>query len=229
MKEKSTTGFVYIWFDIKRKMYYIGSHWGYVDDSYICSSTRMRNAYKRRPETFKRRIIYYLEINHRSILLKEEQRYLEMISDDEMKVKYYNKSRNATGQSCEEFSKIFKNHWADPEKRESHIKAMSKSWTPERKKAHSEKLKKKWAEGNYKDRDNSPTPEGKIRIVESSKARYNPEKLFTEETKKKMSISAKKRANTPEYKERFKLVMQKEKKKSFNLRNLINISTKEYL
>ena len=40
-------GFVYIWYDKKRKMYYIGSHWGTDDDGYICSSNRMRDAYRR--------------------------------------------------------------------------------------------------------------------------------------------------------------------------------------
>ena len=32
------TGFIYIWFDTKRKMYYIGCHVGKEDDGYICSS-----------------------------------------------------------------------------------------------------------------------------------------------------------------------------------------------
>lgn len=37
-------GFVYIWYDRKRKLYYIGSHKGNINDGYICSSNRMRNA-----------------------------------------------------------------------------------------------------------------------------------------------------------------------------------------
>lgn len=31
-------GFVYIWFDKKKNMFYIGSHWGHEQDGYICSS-----------------------------------------------------------------------------------------------------------------------------------------------------------------------------------------------
>ena len=47
MQEKY--GFIYIWYDNFRKMYYIGRHWGTEDDGYICSSNRMRDAYRRRP------------------------------------------------------------------------------------------------------------------------------------------------------------------------------------
>lgn len=73
MKEKY--GFIYIWFDRKRKMYYIGSHWGTVDDGYICSSNRMRDAYKRRPQDFKRRVIKS-NIKTKKELHEEEDRIL---------------------------------------------------------------------------------------------------------------------------------------------------------
>ena len=68
-------GFVYIWRDKKRKMYYIGSHWGTEDDGYICSSDRMRKAYRRRPDDFKRRVISRIDTN-REELLDEEHRLL---------------------------------------------------------------------------------------------------------------------------------------------------------
>lgn len=42
-------GFVYLWYDTYRKMYYIGSHWGTESDGYVCSSRRMKFAYKKRP------------------------------------------------------------------------------------------------------------------------------------------------------------------------------------
>ena len=50
-------GFVYLWRDKKRNMYYIGCHWGYTNDGYICSSNRMRDAFKRRRTDFNRRIL----------------------------------------------------------------------------------------------------------------------------------------------------------------------------
>ena len=93
MIEKS--GFVYIWYDRKRKMYYIGCHWGKENDGYICSSNRMRDAYRRRPEDFKRRII---ERNiERNILLEKEHKWLSFIQDDELSKKYYNLRKHKWG------------------------------------------------------------------------------------------------------------------------------------
>jgi hypothetical protein len=77
-------GFIYIWFDKKRKMYYIGSHIGTTGDGYICSSNRMRSAHRRRETDFKRRILKYVS---KEVILTEEQRYLDMVKD---KTRYYN-------------------------------------------------------------------------------------------------------------------------------------------
>jgi hypothetical protein len=101
-------GFVYIWYDRTRKMFYIGSHWGREDDGYICSSNRMRDAYRRRPDDFRkrdgtpnRRILMRIYTS-RENLLAEEQYWLDMIKDEELvtnnttsvdrekKVRYYN-------------------------------------------------------------------------------------------------------------------------------------------
>lgn len=89
-------GFVYIWYDRKRKMYYIGCHWGYEWDSYICSSTRMRNTYNRRPEDFRRRVIKS-NITSRLETLEEEFRWLSMIPSDQLGRKYYNHSKKHFG------------------------------------------------------------------------------------------------------------------------------------
>jgi hypothetical protein len=93
----------------KRNMFYIGSHWGTEDDGYVCSSNWMRDAYRYRPQDFKRRIVTKVFTN-RVDLLKEEERWLSMIKDEEMvkanttyesrkNVKYYN------------ISKVIKNPW----------------------------------------------------------------------------------------------------------------------
>jgi hypothetical protein len=88
-------GFIYIWFDRKRKMYYIGSHWGTIKDNYICSSDRMRDAYRRRPEDFKRRIIQ--KNIERTKLLEEEHKWLSLILDIELGKKYYNLRKHKWG------------------------------------------------------------------------------------------------------------------------------------
>ena len=83
-----SNGFVYIWFDTQNKMYYVGSHWGSPDDTYICSSPWMKRAYKNRPHHFKRRIIK--TFTSREEMIKEEDRYLSMMKPDEFRTRYYN-------------------------------------------------------------------------------------------------------------------------------------------
>jgi len=89
-------GFIYIWFDKKRKMYYIGCHWGTVDDGYICSSNRMRKVYKRRPQNLKRKIIK-TNILNREQMFEEEHKWLSFIKDDELGIKYYNLRKHKWG------------------------------------------------------------------------------------------------------------------------------------
>ena len=86
-------GFVYIWRDRKHKRYYVGSHWGYEDDGYVCSSNWMKNAFSIRPNDFKRKIIARVYSNRKELLLKEEY-YLSLIKDYELRLKYYNISKS---------------------------------------------------------------------------------------------------------------------------------------
>lgn len=97
-------GFIYVWFDKKKKRYYVGSHWGKEDDGYICSSQWMHRAKAKRPNDFKRRIVKRIYTN-RIDLLQEEQRWLNMIKDHELAmlntttgkretIRYYNLSKS---------------------------------------------------------------------------------------------------------------------------------------
>ena len=89
-------GFVYIWFDSWRKMYYIGSHWGHENDGYICSSNRMRDAYRRRPQDFKRRILIKIHTSKQE-LLDEEFKFLSRIPIEKLGKKYYNLTNHKNG------------------------------------------------------------------------------------------------------------------------------------
>lgn len=82
-------GFIYIWLDRKHKRYYVGCHWGNENDGYVCSSTWMNSAYKRRPNDFKRRIIKRIYTS-RTDLLEQEYYYLALIKNEELSKKYYN-------------------------------------------------------------------------------------------------------------------------------------------
>ncbi len=90
-------GFVYIWYDSKNKRFYIGSHKGSLDDGYISSSSWMKSSYRRRPHDFKRRILKLSYFDSRKDLLEEEQKWLNLIKDEELGKKYYNLKKNAFG------------------------------------------------------------------------------------------------------------------------------------
>lgn len=99
------TSYVYIWYDTIAKLFYIGGHYGRTNDSYICSSPTMKCAYKKRPHTFKFRVLEYVTGSTYD-LRKAEQRWLDMIKEDELlitqnvyrkTVKYYNVKKNSTG------------------------------------------------------------------------------------------------------------------------------------
>jgi hypothetical protein len=83
------SGFIYIWRDSKHNKFYIGSHWGIPSDGYICSSSKMRDNHRNRPQDFKRRILSTITTN-REDLLQEEQRWIDMIKPEEFGRKYYN-------------------------------------------------------------------------------------------------------------------------------------------
>jgi hypothetical protein len=102
VKNQIMSGFIYVWYDRKHKRYYIGSHWGSPDDGYICSSSWMKKAYRLRTTDFKRRIV--ATAASRSDLIREEQRWLDMMDDDKLavrqtkdrsKVRYYNFMKRA--------------------------------------------------------------------------------------------------------------------------------------
>lgn len=157
------SGFIYIWFDKKHKRFYIGSHWGSEDDGYICSSTWMRNAYKRRPEDFRRRIVKRVDSN-RNALLIEEHRWLQMIGDRELGKKFYNLTNHLNG------------HWfASDEDRVLTIKEkMKKAWIKrkERGPVHSPETRKRLSEAAIRRNARPPSFKGKM-LSDSAKKKIS--------------------------------------------------------
>lgn len=91
-------GFIYLWKDTKRNKFYLGSHQGTLDDGYIGSgSDHFQNAYKKRPETFRRRILETLEYQFHKELRVREEYWLSQIKIEELGEKYYNLKRFAAG------------------------------------------------------------------------------------------------------------------------------------
>ncbi len=83
-----TTHFVYMWFDMNRKMFYVGKHSGSVDDGYTTSSKWLAGEIAYRPHDFKRRIIKTFETENEAQLY--EGKLLACIKPHEWGRKYYN-------------------------------------------------------------------------------------------------------------------------------------------
>lgn len=149
-------GFIYLWFDKKRKMFYIGSHWGTESDGYICSSNRMRDAYRRRPDDFRRRILSRIYSN-RMDLLEEEYRWLSKIKVEELGKRYYNLNKHQFG------------HWATVDgDRLSIGQKIAKTKVGKKRKPFSEETKEK------------------LRIARAKQASPSLGKMMSEETKVKL-------------------------------------------
>jgi hypothetical protein len=168
-------GFIYIWYDRKRKMFYLGSHWGTETDGYICSSNRMRDAYRRRPQDFKRRIV---KSNvRRDDLLNEEHRWLSFIADDELGKRYYNLRKHKWG------------HWStdiDDRRKVSEKISQSKAGRPGH--PHSEETKQKIREARKK--QGAPSVGHKLSEETKQKMR-KPKPPRSEEHSRKLSESLK--------------------------------------
>jgi len=98
MENVKKSGFIYLWMDTKRKMFYLGSHLGSLTDGYIGSNRRLQNAYKSRPHTFKRKILEYYPETDRNSILERENNWLSLIKSNELNyIKYYNEKKVAAG------------------------------------------------------------------------------------------------------------------------------------
>ena len=156
-----TYGFVYLWFDIKHRRFYVGCRWGNENDGYVCSSNWMNQGYKHRPHDFKRRILSKIYTN-RQDLLAEEYRWLSMIKKDELGKRYYNlhnhhfnhwsSDENVSLSVKQKVSQTKRIYWDSPEsdKRRQQVSNFHKSRGT---KPPSQKGRIPWNKGLTKDTD----------------------------------------------------------------------------
>lgn len=176
-------GFIYIWYDSWRKMYYIGCHWGTEDDGYICSSWRMRKAYRRRTQDFKRKVIQ--RGISRETLLDEEHKWLRLIPDEQLGKKYYNHSKKHFG------------HWStDLEKR--NVVGRQISASPNRGKKISEALLEHYKNTPNKLKGVKRSPETIQKMI-ANHTRSMMGRKYSEEHKRKISEAHKGKPKTKEH------------------------------
>jgi hypothetical protein len=97
---KQYYGYVYIWFDTKKKKYLIGSHHGTLEDGYKTSTggIHVRNIFKSRPHTMRMKVLEYnTEKNDRKATLLLEQKWLDKRPNITDNPRYYNKTNKAGG------------------------------------------------------------------------------------------------------------------------------------
>lgn len=157
-------GFVYIWYDRKHKRYYIGCRWGNERDGYVCSSAWMKQAYKHRPNDFRRRILARVHTTRKD-LLQVEHKWLSMIEEADLGKKYYNLTTHRNG------------HWSSEELRRKTIgQKIQASWTEEkRQRARNKKLK--WISENTTAHE----------MITNKAKKANKGRKHTEEWKKQQS------------------------------------------
>jgi len=121
----------------------------------------MREAHRRRPNDFKRRIVS--RVDTKEALVIEEQRWLDMIKPEELNKKYYNKTQKATtpstlgyNHSDETIQKIKLNNIGKirSEATKNNIsKASIKQFSdPEQRKILSDNVKNQWQNPEYRKR-----------------------------------------------------------------------------
>lgn len=195
-------GFIYIWYDKKRKMFYIGSHWGTEDDGYICSSNRMRDAHRRRPHDFRRRVVS--KVYYREKLFEEEHKWLSLIPDDQLGLKYYNLRKHKWG------------HWTTDENSRKTVaqKLSEKNKGQGLGRTLSEETKKKIGaskKGNVYNVGRKHTEEARKNMKLASKLRPPTMlgKKQSEETKMKISLALKGKPKTKEHCEMLSIAHRK--------------------
>lgn len=90
-------GYVYMWCDIERNQYYIGSHKGSVYDKYKSGSKWLNDTIKKRPITMKMRVLEYYYGDDREELYKIENKWLGFYDVERYSEHYYNFKNTARG------------------------------------------------------------------------------------------------------------------------------------
>lgn len=119
------SGFVYKWTDSTNGKMYIGSHRGHIDDGYVGCGIYFARAYKSRPESFSREILYVGD------KYREEEERILLELDCANSKDYYNLKNSSVGGDTYSFASD------DIKKKIAHGKNHSASW-------HNIKDKESW-------------------------------------------------------------------------------------
>lgn len=95
-KNEHYNSFIYQWFDRKLNKFYIGSHYGHINDGYLFGGIDIKKEYKERPDDFEREILSYHLVSEYSEIRKIEKEYL-IKYDVENNDIFYNRTNESYG------------------------------------------------------------------------------------------------------------------------------------
>ena len=93
---ESYNSFIYLWVDNLKNRFYIGSHYGKIDDGYLFGGIDIKYEYKLRPNDFERMILSYHIVNNPSEIRLIEKEYL-IRYDVENNNNFYNRTNESYG------------------------------------------------------------------------------------------------------------------------------------
>jgi len=76
---ESYNSFIYLWVDNLKNRFYIGSHYGKIDDGYLFGGIDIKYEYKLRPNDFERMILSYHIVNNPSEIPRHPNRTFKEI------------------------------------------------------------------------------------------------------------------------------------------------------
>lgn len=171
MNFRTHEAFVYCWTDHKTGMIYVGSHKGTLCDGYVCSSKLMLEEYKKRPDDFTRQIV--AEGTYQDIRKLEE--LILVSANAKMNEQFYNQSNG-------DADFYVRKHTEESKRKVSNSLRGKKKSEESRQRMRLAKIGNKSRLGNPL----SEETKEKIRLMKVGKK-------LSEETKRKMSESHKRR------------------------------------
>jgi ubiquitin len=90
-------GYVYEWTNITNGKKYIGSHYGSIEDYYTGSGKDFMVAYKKSPKDFVIKILEYVTLNDKKLVLLTEKKWLDSVPNIKDNPLYYNLNNDAVG------------------------------------------------------------------------------------------------------------------------------------
>lgn len=172
--------FVYMWYDKKFNMFYIGCHKGQENDGYVCSSKTMLAEYKKRPNDFTRSIIDRGSWKDMADLEVELQQYFNVRYNDNFYNTQVARAIILSEETIKKTAEKLKGRKLSKQHKDQISKTLKgRKWSKEYKENMSRIQTERWKNREYTDQERQ------------NRSRAQTGRIWNEESKKKLSNSHK--------------------------------------